>query len=151
MAKKIVSLILCVVLCLMCSSCGSKSKENKSKEDPIPTEISASFDSVEALKTALKNDPYKYNGKRVSVKGYANTLFKEFSGVTTKVTLFDNLPADDELWDDRPRIRVVITDSVKLAVLEDGDYININGVITISSDEVYMDHCTYSMINTNEG
>ena len=143
----VVAALLFVFLLVIPSLQGNKS----SNDDSIPTKIIASFDTVDDLKMALKKDPYKYNGKRVSVKGYASTLFKEIEGVETKVTLFDNLPADDEPWDDRARIKVIITDSVKLSVLENGDYIFLNGVITISSDEIYMDHCTYSMLNTDKG
>lgn len=100
--------------------------------------IIESFNSVEELKTAIKNDPHKYDGKRVSVKAYVWKLY-------TVVYLLDNLPASGELWDDRARIKVYITDNKKLTVLEHGDYINLEGVITFSYDgEIYMTDCTYS-------
>ena len=111
-------------------------------ENYVPKKITASFDSVEDLKAALKNDPNKYEGKRVSVKGYAKVFY-------SIVYLFDDLPAADEPWGDRTRYEVHITDDAKLAVLENGDYIDLNGVITISpSGEIYMLHCDYSFANT---
>ena len=143
--KKILVLLLAAIILFSLSSC--QSKNNKTEEtttiEQIPTEITATFNTVESFKIAVKKDPAKYNGKRISIKAYANPLL-------SRVYLFDNVPADDELWDDRPRVQVVITDSIKLSVLEDGDYIELNGVVTITSDEVYLDHCTYTMLKTSE-
>ena len=140
--KRLFILFLTVVVSFTLFSCQDNSKEDEIEE--IPTEIFASFNSVEDLKIALKKNPELYNDKRVSVKGYAEVFRNQY------VWLFDDIPADDELWDDRSRIKVIITDSVKLSVLEDGDYIDLNGVITISTDDICMEHCTYSMLYTNE-
>ena len=125
-------------------------------ENYVPKKITASFDSVEELKAAIKNDPHKYNGKRVSVKGYADIFLPSYS--SDIVYLCDSLPDDskpvtgNDLLNRSPSIRVYITDDVKLSVLEQGDYINLNGVITISSsNEIYLHHCTYSFDNTNTG
>lgn len=113
-------------------------------------EIIASFDSVEELQLAIKNDPHKYTDKRIAVTGYANVLFKEYSSAC-KVYLFDNLPADDELWDDRARIEVVITDNLKLAVLEDGDFIKLEGIVTFSYDgKIYLSDCSYSFDSSGD-
>ena len=105
-------------------------------------EIMATFESVEHFKIALKKDPTQYNNKRVAIKGYA------YPRLST-VYLFDTLPSNDALWDDRPRVEVKISDDVKLAVLERGDYINLNGVVTVHNNEIYLNDCTYSMIYIN--
>ena len=143
--KKIVVFFLLIIMAFNISACqtGDNGGDNTDATEQIPTEITATFDTVEAFKIAIKKDPSQYNGKRVSIKAYANPLLSH-------VYLFDNVPADDELLDDRPRVQVVITDSIKLSVLEDGDYIDLNGVVTITSEEVYLNHCTYTMIKTNE-
>ena len=140
--KKLLILLLSVIMIFSLSSC--------QKTEQIPTEIIETFDTVEEFKIAIKKDPHKYTDKRISVTGYANTLFKGYSSAY-KVFLFDNLPADDELLDDRVRIEIVITDNVKLAVLEDGDFIKLDGIVTFSYDgNIYLNHCTYTMIKTNE-
>ena len=146
--KKILVLLLSAIILFSLSSC--QSKNNKTEEtttaEQIPTEIIATFDTVEEFKIAIKKDPLKYEGKRVSVKGYAN----EITLLNKQVWLYDNLLPDDQKYDDRPRIKVVITDSLKLSVIEDGDYIDLNGVVTITSEETCLNHCTYTMIKTNE-
>ena len=139
MSAAIVTLILLTIFLIIPKFHNDETPNNSD----APTEIITSFDSVEALKIAIKKDPSTYNGKRVAVKAYVNKLL-------SSVYLFDNLPADDELWDDRARLKVFITDDLKLSVLEDGDYINLNGVINLSSDEISMNYCNYSMIRTNE-
>ena len=128
------------------ASCQNSTIENQSDStmESIPTEILESFETVELFKIAVKKTPAQYNGKRVAIKGYANPLFSRV------VYLFDNLPADDELWDDRVRIRVSITDSVQLSVLEKGDYIEINGIVSINIEEIVLDYCTYTMLKTKE-
>ena len=127
------------------ASCQNSTIENQSDStmESIPTEILESFETVELFKIAVKKTPTQYNGKRVAIKGYAN-LFFQF------VYLFDNLPADDEPWDDRVRIRVSITDSVQRSVLEKGDYIEINGIVSLNTKEVVLDYCTYTMLKTKE-
>ena len=109
------------------------------------TKIIASFNSVEALKNELKKAPEKYNGKRITVKGYVN----ETTMLNKQIWLYDRLLTDDELYDGRSRIEVFITDNIKLSVLEDGDYIELNGIVTIKNNEFYLDNCTYSVIKTN--
>jgi hypothetical protein len=143
--KKIVIFFLLIIMAFNISACqkGDSADDNTDATEQIPSEITATFNTVEEFKIAIKKDPSQYNGKRISIKAYANPLL-------SRVYLFDNVPADDELWDDRPRVQVVITDSIKLSVLEDGDYIDLNGVVTITSEEVYLNHCTYTMIKTSE-
>ena len=146
--KKLLVLLLSAIILFSLYSCQSyynKAEETTTTEQ-IPTEITATFDTVEEFKIAIKKDPSKYEGKRVSVKGYAN----EYTLQNKHVWLYDNLLPDDQKYDDRPRIKVVITDSLKLSVIEDGDYIDLNGVVTITSEETYLNHCTYTMIRTNE-
>ena len=112
------------------------------EDNTVPTEITASFTSIEELKFAIKDNPAKYNGKRVSVKGYVN----ESTMYTKQVWLYDNLLADNERYDGRIRIEVVITDELKLSVLEDGDCILLHGVVTIANNEISLNHCDYSII-----
>ena len=148
--KKLLVLLLVAIFLFSFSSC--QDKTNKAEEttttEQIPTEISATFDTVEEFKTAIKKDPSKYNGKRVSVKAYANKNVRMYSD--TQVWLYDDLLLDDQKYDGRSRIKVIITDSLKLSVIEDGDFIDLNGVVTITSEETYLNHCTYTMIKTNE-
>lgn len=143
----ILSVLLVIGLLFAFTACSSDNDGNDSENEAtegIPTEIIATFDSVEDLKLAIKSNPEYYNGKRVSVKAHASV-----SLLTNKnVNLYDDLLADDELYDGRARMRVTITDALKLAVLEDGDYIDLNGVITVTYAEFHMEHCTYSLIHT---
>ena len=142
--KKRICLTICAgLLLLSLVSCVIDLPYEFADNETTSAEIIAFFNSVEDLKIAIKKDPSRYNGQRVSVKAYASKLL-------SSVYIFDNLPADDELWDDRPRIQVFITDDLKLSVLEKGDYIDLNGIITISSGEISMTQCTYTMIRTNE-
>ena len=108
-------------------------------EEKVPTEIIATFDSVDELRIAVKKDPTYYNGKRISIKGYADSL-----GPITY------LSTKNESGEISSKIRVQITDDIKLSVLGDGDYIDLNGVVTIFNGEIRLDHCTYSMISTKE-
>lgn len=141
--KRLLSIILCTVLIISFVSCnsGDNTESNSVTIDPI-----ASFDTVEEFKIAVKKDPKLYKDKQVAVKGYAN----ERNPIHKEVWLYDELLADDELYDGRVRIKVDITDSVLLDVVEDGDYIEIYGTVKISDGEIYLGNCTYNMITTNE-
>ena len=146
--KKLLVLFLVTILLFSFFSC--QNKTNKAEEttttEQIPTEISATFDTVEEFEIAIKKDPSKYEGKLVSVKGYAS----ELTLLSKRMWIYDDLLPNDQKYDGRPRIKVVITDSLKLSVIEDGDFIDLNGVVTITSEETYLNHCTYTMIKTNE-
>ena len=145
--KKLLVFILSAIMLFSLSSC--QTTTNKTEEttitEQIPIENTENFDTVELFKIAIKKDPAKYNGKRIAIKAYAYPLLS-----LSSVYLFDNIPANNERWDDRPRVKVVVTDSLKLSVLENGDYVELNGVVTITSEEIYLDHCTYTMLKTNE-
>ena len=149
--KKVLSIIFCIGIIFCLASCqfikpkppqdSTNSESNSTNTEPV-----ASFNTVEDFKVEIKKNPTLYNDKQVSVKGYAN----ELTLLNKKVWLYDVLLADDELYDDRPRIEVIITDSVLLAVVEDGDYIEVCGTVTISNGEIYLSNCTYTMITPYE-
>ena len=142
MKRRILSILLCMVLALGLTSCRNQEPVPDSQEGVTErTEPIASFDSVKEFKIAIKKEPTLYDGKTVSVKGNAHILL-------SSVWLFDEIPGRDELWGDKPRVEVVITDSVVL--VEEGDYIEICGIVKISSDGLYLRECTYTTISAYE-
>ena len=146
--KKLLVLSLIIIMAFNISSCQTKgdNAESSVSTEQIPTDIVATFDTVEALKIAVKKEPSYYEGKRVSVKGFASELILN----NKYVHLYDDLLPDDQKYDGRARIRVIITDSLKLSVIQDGDYVDLNGVVTITTEEVCLTHCAYTMIKTSE-
>ncbi len=143
--KKLLSILFCIGIIFCLASCQNPSGNSENTESSSTnTEPVASFDSVDDFKIAIKKNPKLYVDKYVTVKGYANKL------LSVKVWLFDELPEDDELWDDRARIEVVITDNILFAVVEDKDYIEVGGTVKISDGEIYLDNCTYTMITAYE-
>ena len=120
--------------------------------DYSPTETSstdgslAAFDTVEKLRIAARKYPEQYISKQISVKGYAST--REWN--SKRVWLYDNLLANNELYDDRPRIEVIIPDSIKLALIEEGDYIDVLGILEVIDGELVLTNCTYMLLRTHE-
>lgn len=118
--KKLIVLAICIVLLLALIGGILFTVTNIRRFKTI-----AYFNSIEEMRVAIKNDPHKYNERRVSVKGYfyINQSGDEY--------LLDNLPVDDSLWEDEVHIPFYYHDKTPFAVLENGDYINLEGVVCI--------------------
>lgn len=127
--------------------------------DPNNVTYAYSFNSVEALMTAIKKNPTEYNNKQVKVVG---TVIKtdhegasyivdddgyDFSSITS------NYDVQYSVWKKTQKeqgsiISVVITDDIQYTVVESGDYVKMYGTVKISNGEIYLANCEYSMIAT---
>ena len=160
MKKIIIGLLLTSIMCCFCA-CQyniilrdetSQATETTTAES-IESETSNNdytFNTVADLKESIKHDPYKYYNAKVQVKG---TLCKSNGGeITALVDLSEPLSTDyygvEFRYEVRnnPNIDIVITDEVLYAAAENGDYINVCGIVKINSGEIYLDNCKYSFI-----
>ena len=144
--KRLLSILFCIAFVFCLVSCDSEDSTESAESNSTTIEPTASFNTVEDFVISLKKNPKLYIDKYVAVKGYANASTLQ----SKRVWLYDELLKDNELYDGRARIKVDITDSVLLAVIEDGDYIEIYGIVEILEGEVCLGNCTYTMIATNE-
>ena len=106
-----------------------------STQSPPEDEIIEYFQDVETMKKAIKNDPHKYNGKRVSVAG---TVINKYSGYSSGyITLTNSI------------VKVYFEDSLEFSVLETGDLIVVDGVISIKTDgTIQINEASYTFKKT---
>lgn len=114
------------------------------------------FSSVNALLSAIKNNPTAYNNKQVKVFGmifaYEHATFnrKEIalidykgeelsygSGVQTR--FFKNQKTEA-----KEAIEVTLSSDLQYTVSETGDYVNLYGTVRITNGEIYLDKCQYN-------
>lgn len=143
--KRTLSILLCIVFLFCLASCQPQDT------NPTPPEESKDVHSdVTDFKRNLKKNPHQYIDTQVTLKG---TVIQ----YDTKIYLIDC--ADNEIgqgvsWryeiKKNEYITAFIPDEVKLAVLEDGDYIEISGVLKMADGEFYLDNCDYTLIKTFE-
>ena len=138
--------MLCIVFIFCLVSCQDDGSAN-TEESSAYTEPVASFETVKDFKIAIKKNPTSYIDKRVLVKGYMDKLVL----MNTFTRLSDVHTESDELKDPNiPIIEVFILDPTLRTVVEDGDYIEICGTVSVSDGEICLKDCTYTMITTNE-
>lgn len=141
--KRLLSIILCICLLLCLTSCGGDTEETESSS------TSTKQTYVEDLKIAIKKNPTGYNGKQITVEGYACL----YSNVIYLCDIYYGTNAMDRFEfnkNTKSKIEIVITDDVLLSVLGNGDYIKVTGKVKIAEGEFYLDNCTYTMITTYE-
>jgi hypothetical protein len=114
------------------------------------------FSSVNALLSAIKNNPTAYNNKQVKVFGmifaYEHATFnrKEIalidykgeelsygSGVQTRFFKNQKIEAKEA-------IEVTLSSDLQYTVSETGDYVNLYGTVRITNGEIYLDKCQYN-------
>lgn len=143
--KKFLSIIFCIGIILCLASCQNPNGNTENTE-----ENSASNEStyVQDLNLEIKKNPKEYNGKQITIKGYALYYLSELylsdlcaNGVADRYEISQNT---------KSKVEIVIADEVLLTVLETGDYIELTGTVTISDGKVYLDNCTYTMITAYE-
>lgn len=129
-------------------------EESEVSENP---EQQFSFKTVQDLLAAIKKSPYKYIDKRVFVKG---TLCKceksgHLSAILALVDTNEPLPAYNgaELryqLNINPSINITMVNDVSYTVIEHNDYLRISGIVKISNGEIYLDRCTYKLLQQPE-
>lgn len=148
--KKILSLMLCVCLVLCFSACDREdigATSTTTREETVASPI-ASFDTIESFNIALKKNPNQYMGNCISVKGYMN---KRVLGYNTYTCLEDIFTPKDELRDpNSSRLNLFMSDGVWLAVVGDGDYVEIRGIVAIEKGEICLKDCSGTVITAVE-
>ena len=129
--------------------------ENKFlNSDPDDVTYSDSFNSVEELNAAIKNNPTFYNNKRIKVVG---TIYKD----DDFLDIADDNGCDFSAFThiefriykrNYPKyvISIEIADDLQYTVVETGDYVKMYGTVKISNGEIYLTDCEYSMIATRD-
>lgn len=144
--KKILSLLLCAVLVLSFSACDQAETSSTSatiSESPI-----ASFDTIKSFNVALKKNPNQYMGNRVSIKGYMNKLVLSSYIYTTLEDV--HTPKDETVDTSAARLKLFVADEVWLAVVGDGDYVEICGTVTINDGKICLSNCSGTVITAFE-
>ena len=160
--KKVLSIVLCVVLCLALFSCGEESET--SEKDASDTHIINKdnvhkFDSIANLKSAVKKDAEKYENMQVSVKGsilknngkiviIENQLTEEQLTSINSGGEFSIRHSREKIIEQSIHMAVIILNDKKVAILDDGDYVEIYGTVKISNTGIYLDSCDYEMIQS---
>ena len=152
MKKRILSIALCVVLSFCLSSCDQISSL-VGETDTITNETSApiddndpyTFETVAELKAAIKKYPSQYENAQITVKG--TTLRKNGSLHLVNGHFGSGMRYELEMLQS-PHITISMSDEKLTTLLENGDYVKIIGIVTISDVEVYLDNCNYEMIES---
>lgn len=167
--KTLLVRILCFVLCIICVVSAATSCQNKDQvkvekwdqklieSDPANVKYDYFFESIEALLSAIKREPDKYNDANIKVVG---TIYKGSSTLLVDFTATsENMPSTEasagEAWSKlhdlqnaKNKIRIGISNDAQYAVSETGDYVKIYGTLKITRDEIYIAYCTYDLIAT---
>lgn len=149
--KKFFCIAMCMVLVFGLSSCTEFCAEySKNNEDTETSEYSDynvpyTFDSVADLKSAIKKNPKQYENKQVSVEG---SIYKTDDGTILTDAIGDGGVKFRTEATKRPNITIIISDDKILALLDSGDYVELNGTVRISDTGVFLDGCNYKMIKS---
>ena len=160
--KKILSIVLCVVLCFSLFSCKEQGQENEINTPDaqiINTDNVHEFDSIANFKSAVKKDAEKYENMQVSVKGVIlknngkiviieNKLTEEQLAAINSGGEFNIRFNKEKIIEQSIHIAVIIPNDKKVAILDDGDYVKISGTVKISDTGIYLDNCDYEMIES---
>ena len=121
-----------------------KYKKELDAYNPTTTDT---FANTQELMNAIKHNPSHYNGKVVLVEGFVEKT-------EDKIILGLNDGSGAGRYGivlsirKNPNFRIIVTNQLQQSVLGDGDRIKLQGTVTISNGEVYLDNCTYTMIET---
>ena len=119
-------------------------EEYKKELDAYNPTTTDTFANTEELLNAIKHNPSHYNGKVIAVEGIVEKREYEITLWKYKESAFKYDRAQ------APSIIIIISDPLQQSVLGWGDYIKLQGTVTISNGEVYLDNCTYTMIKTSD-
>ena len=121
----------------------SQMEKYKKELDAYNPTTADTFANTKELMNAIKHNPSHYNGKAVVVEGIVEKRDNEITLWTYKQSSLKYERSQ------APSIIIIISDPLQQSVLEWGDYIKLQGTVTISNGEVYLDNCTYTMIQTS--
>lgn len=144
--KRLMVLCLVVITVVLLVGCGETN--NISNEASVNSLVDDgdpfTFEKVAELKSAIKKQPSQYEDKQVTVKGGIFEIqdYTALSNICGSGVKF-GLEALKQ-----PYIKIVMSEEVKHSLLEEGDYVKIIGTVKITDDEIYLDNCTYEMIET---
>ena len=169
--NKLLAVLLLLASVLMCfSSCDETEEPPETpvkveswadeilNSDPDGVEYDFFFTSVKDLLYAIKHEPDKYNNAKVKILG---TMQKGYDGLLYEARLVDftidstNCPGDEALSryefrktldQSSSKINVLISNDAQFSVAEDGDFVKLYGMVTITRDEVCITNCEYSLI-----
>lgn len=160
--KKILRIVLCIVLCFVLFSCGEQNKKIETDASDIPVinkDNVHKFDSIANFKSAVKKDAEKYENMQVSVKGsilknngkiviIENQLTEEQLTSINSGGEFSIRHSREKIIEQSIHMVVIIPNDKKVAILDDGDYVEIYGTVKISNTGIYLDSCDYEMIQS---
>lgn len=130
--------ILCIALCLCLSFIFSLSSCRQTNE----------FDTVAALKSAIKKDP-SLEEQQVTVKG---SIAKSDDGIILTDYIGDSWAGFDVKFQVEAKrhtnITIIISEDKKVMLLDSGDYVEIIGTVKISDVDIYLDECDYRIITS---
>ena len=133
----IIIIVLFICLADAQSQLNTTSSENSSTSTQTHKDkIIEYFQNVEAMRKAIKNDPHKYEGMRVSVSGEI-------------VEKYNRSYSSDYVTLSSSTVKVYFEDSLKFSVLEKKDVIVVDGVISIQSDgTIQINEASYTFKKT---
>lgn len=146
--KKLLSIVLCVVLCFSLFSCKEQGQENKintpdaqiiNNNDPY------SFEKVADLLTAIKKNLDQYENMQVSVKG---SILKGDDYIILADARGDGGAKFSADARKSANITITMLNDKITTVLDNGDYVKISGTVKISDTGIYLDNCDYKMIES---
>ena len=124
--------------------------------DPANVTYSYEFSSVNALLTAIKNNPEAYHNKQIKVFGmiftydtenynrkaialidYKGEVLSYDSGFKARFFKNDKIEAKEA-------IEATLSSDLQYTVAETGDYVNLYGTVKIINGEIYLDKCQYN-------
>ena len=155
--KKYTVILLVIVLSaavVFCASCANNSGNSDitetMREEQTDDGDPFTFSTVSELKNAIKKNPKYYNNKEITIQGTvmksdSDTLLVDFNGSSLGAMERYEIKQDSSRY-----IAIVVPDDILSAVLETGDYINLNGTVRILEGEIYLDHCEYTMVMTRD-
>lgn len=135
--KRIISVLSCIALVLSFASCQF---DNLNTDDSVCTEPIESFDSIESFNNELKKNPKQYVGQYVSVKGYiCKTSYSSYGYI-----YLGDAPTASYIYE--VGIPLSMADELYSAVLGDGDYVDICGMVEVAKGQISLVDCSYTLL-----
>ena len=161
--KNFIIRICCIALCIVTVFCFTSCKDNNPTSSSESTSVAEKISPIKDLLTAIKKNPTKYNNKEVSVKG---TILKE-NGKTILLDYHDYIESKPSssgitysdillVYEERnkaknkPSIELILLDNVQSYVVESWDYVQIKGIVRITSEKIYLDNCHCTIILSHD-